>query len=156
LSSPILTAKKLIILDNIDMLYQLDLRQQYLCRLCNLWQPKVHSIPSDSELLQSWGPTGEELMNEMDFEINGSFDVDEVGSDGADWAGGLAEGMDGSEMGDESNSDDCDEEYGELLEACETFGLADEYHSVASAWDPLTYISTPSTSPQKRRRHESG
>jgi len=87
-------------------------------------------------------------MNQMDFEMNGSFDIDEYGSD---WAGGVEEGMDGSEMGDESSSDDCDEEYGEMLEACEALGLADEYRSVASTWSPFTDISTPSISPQKRR-----
>jgi hypothetical protein len=145
-----LTTEILIALGDPDVLYQLGLHQQHLCRLCNIWQSKVHSIPSHSMSPQSWGPTEEELMDQMAFEISGSFEIDEHGLDDADCA---VEGMGGDEM-DESSSDDFDEDYGELLEACEAFGLVDEYRGETSTWKPSEHISTPSFLPQKRYHHE--
>ena len=66
-------------LGDYDLTYQLDLRVQYLCRLCVTWQGKLRSIPC--AMSESWGPSDQNLIDTVAFEFQGSWDRVDVDTD---------------------------------------------------------------------------
>jgi hypothetical protein len=99
--------------EDVDVLYQMQLRGEYLKRLCILWQARIHTIPGEEELPTSWGPSFEELAQTRQYEFTASTHLEEEVSD------------DGSSDGIED--DEVDEV--ELLAAMEQFALVDAYDS---------------------------
>lgn len=138
-----------------DVLYQLQLRSQELCRLCAIWQRKIRSLPKSNHE-QSWGPSDAEVQASAVSEVT------------ENWA---EEASDSEEEISEQSEDDIDnldwedwedgENNGELMESLEAIALSDQYH-VDDAADLAYSLSDMSVqefhhgssmSPSKRSRN---
>jgi len=137
--------------DNEDLVYQLDLQAQELCRLCLTWRSKLQPIPTDQD--EFWGPSEHELKMMSEFEFNpsledngeaeGEYDQSRGSSDdsGEDWAGVVHEDSDG-----------------DLIESLDALALSDEYREeVPDMFSHFSDFATDiyrasSSSPSKRPR----
>lgn len=107
----VLTAKEHCQL-NVNILYQLQLKQTELCKLYVVWEPRVKNIPPKYPLPECWGPSQEEIAKALEFEGAASWDVEDIHSDS------------------ESESEDGGEDE-ELMEAAEFSAFADAYRQDA-------------------------
>lgn len=136
-----------------DMLFQLNLRQQELCRLCVTWQAEVRPITCAYPMPASWGPAEEDLVMAAQYEVSESTDMYEHMGQGHD-----------QHTGDEEDNEDFnygyheeeEEEDGDLLAAAEAAALTDAYHDIDA--DPLFGFSgsegsadVSDESPRKRK-----
>lgn len=119
-----------------SMQYQLQLKAQYLCRLCANWKTKIANIECLQEMPESWGPS----QGEIDNAINLTGDNHEYNSDSEN----------------EENEKDNDEvEYEmeeELVEAIEQFAFTDAYQpAYNSTTFPIVHRSTMFSTPISSR-----
>ncbi|KAH9828839.1 uncharacterized protein C8Q71DRAFT_859379 [Rhodofomes roseus] len=110
--------------EDLDLLYQLQLHQQELCRLCATWQSQVLVIPCAYPMPASWGPSELELNEAALYEISESADMGEH----------MEQQAPHQDAGDDDGGDfdygyhDADEADGDLLDAAEAAALTDAYH----------------------------
>jgi hypothetical protein len=136
-----------------NIIYQLDLRAQELCRLCVVWRSKLRPIPADID--EFWGPLADDLRQASELEFNPRWENDNdteeedcqsgEGSEdsGEDWGGVEYENFDG-----------------DLIESLEALAFSDEYRPEV-AEDIFSHFSnfaaadkyrSSSSSPTKRPR----
>ncbi|RDB30787.1 hypothetical protein Hypma_005865 [Hypsizygus marmoreus] len=108
---------------NSDLTYQLLLHQNYLLKLCALWQPLVVNIPGIYELSNDWGPSNDQILEAIKNEATASYD---------------------EETEKEEEEEEEEEEYGQanehedLWDAMEMTSFADAYRleaSLTGVWD---------------------
>jgi hypothetical protein len=134
--------------DDANLLYQLDLQAEELCRLCVVWRRNIRALPGD-EHGDAWGPSEKDLQAALLTEFNAHWT-----EEGEDRDSGSS---DGSEDGDwQDVEDDMD---GELVESMEAIAFTDEYRTGDA--EQFLYIdipdvehtyTTPTGSPRKRNR----
>jgi hypothetical protein len=139
--------------NDLDAIYQLDLLQQRLCRLCVTWQAQVRAIPCKWTMPASWGPSEEDLRDALVYKYTGSW---ESGDNDTCRQVDVSEPTSGDEIGDEVGSTDEDEDDGDLLEAAEAVAFTDAYHDnsesdVEAYLDDVPDLSSPTRPPRKRR-----
>ncbi|KII83586.1 hypothetical protein PLICRDRAFT_119196 [Plicaturopsis crispa FD-325 SS-3] len=100
--------------DDGDMLYQLQLREEYLRRVCVTWDRAVRPIPCKYPMPESWGPSLAALVDTAALEATASYLESDQEDDG-DYDG----------LGEMSNNEDD----AELLEIAEETALTDAYRS---------------------------
>ncbi|KAG6907214.1 hypothetical protein DXG01_009870 [Tephrocybe rancida] len=107
-----------------DLIYELKHRQDYLCKLCLLWKKGVPQMPLPFEMLESCGPSEEDLENTLKL-YNLDNDFTGNNEDKAE-----DESEDELEMGGEDE---------ELLEAIEISAMTDVYKQDMSVLDQYNY-----------------
>lgn len=133
--------------NDANLVYQLELRAEELCRLCVIWRRNIRPLPGDDHG-DAWGPSDKDLQDALVFEFNPhlteseELDRDDSGeSDDGDW---------------EDQDDVIDSE---LVESMEAVAFADEYRSgdehflyFDSDMEHVYTHATPDGSPRKRNR----
>ncbi|KII82995.1 hypothetical protein PLICRDRAFT_119974 [Plicaturopsis crispa FD-325 SS-3] len=99
--------------DGGDMLYQLELREEYLRRVCVTWERAVRPLPCKYPMPESWGPSLAALVDTAALEATASY-LESDDDDG-----------DYDSLGELSEDDDD----AELLEIAEETALTDAYRS---------------------------
>jgi hypothetical protein len=110
----------MIIGDNEDLIYQLDLRARELCRLCVTWRSKLRPIPVDDD--EFWGPSANDLQQASELEFNPRWE-DDSGTEEEDHRSG--EGSDDS--GEDWGGVRYEDSDGDLIESLEALAFSDEY-----------------------------
>jgi hypothetical protein len=115
------TLKSLLILDdNEDLIYQLDLHAKELCQLCVTWQSKLRPIPTDAD--EFWGPSKDDIQKAFELEFNPSWEDDSDTDE---------EDCQNSDSSDDSSQDwggvEFEDSDGELIESLEALAFSDEY-----------------------------
>ncbi|EPS94432.1 hypothetical protein FOMPIDRAFT_128943 [Fomitopsis schrenkii] len=132
-----------------DLLFQLEQRQQDLCRLCVTWKAEVDVIPCAYSMHASWGPSEHRLHEASVYEVTESVDAEDDGDDDGDFDYGY-------------HDSDSDTE-GDLLDVAEAVAITDAYHahdeadlfydftSIASSDLQTVLLPTETPSPKKRK-----
>ena len=138
-----------VIVHDTDLVYQLDLRAKYLCRLCVIWRRDIRSMP-EHHYGDEWGPSDEDLQVALEVEFNANWMEEDNIPDGDQ------DDSDGSENADcQDVEDQLDDE---LIDSMEALAFADEYRIMEE--ERLLYLdtsdistyTTPTGSPRKRGR----
>ena len=110
---------------DIDVLFQLQLRKLDLVQLCSVWQTDTRPVPTDKSLGPSWGPTQEELHDTATHAVSGSWDDCEPSQSWWTRSGG----SDSDGDSDGAPFDDLDFD-SDLLDAVEFTDSLDTHHHV--------------------------
>ena len=123
--------------DDSNIVYQLDLHAEELCRLCVIWRRNLRPLPGN-ELGDTWGPSEQDLQKASKVEFN------------PNW--GEGDPINEDDGGPEDNDwEDIDETIdNDLVESMEAVAFTDEYH--LGEGDHFFYSDvdvTPAGSPRK-------
>ncbi|EDR14713.1 uncharacterized protein LACBIDRAFT_305654 [Laccaria bicolor S238N-H82] len=111
---------------DINIIYQLDLRASFLAHVCLIWQDKVCLVIPHKSMDSSWGPTLDDLAHVRKIEM-----MEMVADQDSNTETVIAVNDDDDDEDDEDDEDE-EEEDGEeleLLEAVELLALSDEFRS---------------------------
>lgn len=109
---------------DLNIVYQLDLRASFLARVCLIWQDKVRLVIPHKAIDSSWGPSLEDLAHVRKIEM-----VEMVADQDSDTETVIPVNDDDSDEDGEDGEEEEDGEELELLEAVELLALSDEFRS---------------------------
>ena len=113
---------------DINVVYQLDLRASLLAYVCLIWQDKVHLVIPQKAMYLSWGPTLEDLAHVRKMEM-----VADQNSD-SETVIAVNNDDDNDDDGDEEEEEEDGEEQ-KLSEVFELLALSVEFHSSYNGQD---------------------